>query len=34
VSYGFNIALFDNTGGEGHAFHVGMPAVLVFTPES
>jgi hypothetical protein len=30
-SYPFDIALFDNTGGEGHAFHVGVPPVLVFS---
>jgi hypothetical protein len=32
VAYSFDIALFDNTGGEGHSYHVGAPLHLVFTP--
>jgi len=30
--YLFDIALMDNTGGEGHSFHVGTPLHLVFVP--
>lgn len=30
--YLFDIALMDNTGGEGHSFHVGTPLHLVFAP--
>lgn len=29
-NYLFDIALFDNTGGEGHSYHVGEPLSLVF----
>ncbi len=31
--YPFDIAVFDNTGGEGHAFHVGTPPALAFEPK-
>lgn len=31
--YPFDIAVFDNTGGEGHAFHVGVPPALAFEPK-
>jgi hypothetical protein len=30
--YLFDVALMDNTGGEGHSFHVGTPLHLVFAP--
>ncbi|MBI4759334.1 MAG: hypothetical protein HY783_10130 [Chloroflexi bacterium] len=30
--YLFDVALMDNTGGEGHSFHVGTPLHLVFVP--
>jgi hypothetical protein len=30
--YLFDVALMDNTGGEGHSFHVGTPLHLVFIP--
>lgn len=32
-AYPFDVALMDNTGGEGHSFHIGMPPVLVFQPK-
>lgn len=31
-AYTFDVAVMDNTGGEGHSFHVGRPLHLVFAP--
>lgn len=34
ASYDFDIALMDNTGGEGHSFHIGAPLSMGFAEKS